>query len=88
MKDSEGCDIDFKNMVVIMMINVGIDFIKSFCVDFDIMLDVEGFIEVIYFELFKMFKLVFLGRILIFFYYLLFDDVMKKIICLKFGKVM
>lgn len=87
MKDSEGRDIDFKNTVVIMTTNAGTDFIKSLCDDPDTMPDAEAFAQAVYPELLKTFKPAFLGRISILPFYPLSDDVMKKIIRLKLGKV-
>jgi len=87
MKDGEGRDIDFKNTVIMMTTNAGTDFIKSLCGDPDTMPDPDGFIEAVFPELLKTFKPAFLGRLTIVPYYPLSDDVMKKIIQLKLGKV-
>ena len=87
MKDGEGRDIDFKNTVIMMTTNAGTDFIKSLCGDPDTMPDPDGFIEAVFPELLKTFKPAFLGRLTIVPYYPLSDDVMKKIIKLKLGKV-
>jgi type VI secretion system protein VasG len=87
MKDGEGRDIDFKNTVIMMTTNAGTDFIKSLCGDPDTMPDPDGFVAAIFPELLKTFKPAFLGRLTIIPYYPLSDDVMKKIIMLKLGKV-
>jgi type VI secretion system protein VasG len=87
MKDGEGRDIDFKNTVIMMTTNAGTDFIKSLCGDPDTMPDPDGFVEAVFPELLKTFKPAFLGRLTIVPYYPLNDDVMKKIIRLKLGKV-
>lgn len=39
-KDGEGRDIDFKNMIIIMILNVGIDIIMSLFEDEEIVLSV------------------------------------------------
>ena len=87
MKDGEGRDIDFKNTVIIMTSNAGTDLIKSICSDPDTRPDPEAFVEAIFPELLKTFKPAFLGRLNIIPFYPLTDEVMKKIIVLKLGKV-
>ena len=87
MKDGEGRDIDFKNTVIMMTTNAGTDFIKSLCEDPDTAPEPDGFVEAIFPELLKTFKPAFLGRVSVVPYYPLGDDVMRKIIQLKLGKV-
>jgi type VI secretion system protein VasG len=87
MKDGEGRDIDFKNTVILMTTNAGSDLIKSICSDPDTRPDPDQFIEAVFPELLKSFKPAFLGRLSIVPYYPLTDDVMKRIIRLKLGKV-
>jgi type VI secretion system protein VasG len=87
MKDSEGRDIDFKNTVIIMTSNAGTDLIKSLCADPETMPDPAGLTEALHPELLKSFKPAFLGRVSVIPYFPLADDVMKRIIRLKLGKV-
>jgi type VI secretion system protein VasG len=87
MKDGEGRDIDFKNTVILMTSNAGTDLIKSLCADPDTRPDPAAFAEAVFPELLKSFKPAFLGRVTIVPYYPLADEVMKKIIRLKLGKV-
>ncbi|MGH7199067.1 MAG: type VI secretion system ATPase TssH, partial [Planctomycetaceae bacterium] len=87
MKDGEGRDIDFKNTVILMTTNAGTDLIKSLCSDPETAPDAEAFKEAVFPELLKTFKPAFLGRLTIVPYYPLSDEVMKKIIRLKLGKV-
>jgi type VI secretion system protein VasG len=87
MKDGEGRDIDFKNTVIMMTTNAGTEFIKSLCADPDTMPDPDAFIAAVFPELLKTFKPAFLGRLGIIPFYPLADDVMKRIIELKLGKV-
>jgi type VI secretion system protein VasG len=87
MKDGEGRDIDFKNTVIMMTTNAGTDFIKGLCSDPDTRPDPADFAEAIFPELLKTFKPAFLGRLAIVPYYPLAEDVMRKIIELKLGKV-
>jgi type VI secretion system protein VasG len=87
MRDGEGRDIDFKNTVIIMTSNAGTDLIKSLCADPDTKPDPEAFAKAVFPELLKTFKPAFLGRVNIIPYYPLADDVIRKIIALKLGKV-
>lgn len=87
MKDGEGRDIDFKNTVILMTTNAGTDLIKSICSDPDTRPDPDGFVEAVFPELLKTFKPAFLGRLEVVPFYPLTDDVLKKIIQLKLGKV-
>jgi len=87
MKDGEGRDIDFKNTVIMMTTNAGTDFIKNLCADPDTMPDPDGFVAAVFPELLKTFKPAFLGRLSIIPFYPLSEDVMRKIIALKLGKV-
>ncbi|MBX3443877.1 MAG: type VI secretion system ATPase TssH [Planctomyces sp.] len=87
MKDGEGRDIDFRNTIILMTSNAGTDLIKSLCADPDTMPNVEGFTEAVFPELLKTFKPAFLGRCTIVPYYPLSDDVLKRIIRLKLGKI-
>jgi type VI secretion system protein VasG len=87
MKDGEGRDIDFKNTVIIMTSNAGTDLIKSLCADPDTMPSPEALAEVLHPELLKTFKPAFLGRVTTIPYFPLSDDVMRRIIRLKLGKV-
>ena len=87
MRDGEGRDIDFKNTVIIMTSNAGTDLIKSLCADLDTRPDPEDFGKAVFPELLKTFKPAFLGRVNIIPFYPLADDVIRKIIVLKLGKV-
>lgn len=87
MKDSEGRDIDFKNTVIIMTSNAGTDLIMSLCSDPETTPDAESLNTALHPELLKTFKPAFLGRVTVIPYFPLSDDVMKKIIRLKLGKV-
>lgn len=87
MKDGEGRDINFKNTVIIMTTNAGTEFIKNLCNDPETLPGPEAFTNAIFPELLKTFKPAFLGRVTIVPFYPLTDDVMRKIIHLKLGKV-
>ncbi|XAL98967.1 type VI secretion system ATPase TssH [Phycisphaeraceae bacterium D3-23] len=87
LKDGEGRDIDFKNTVVIMTSNAASDSIMKLCADEMTRPDAEGLGQAIYPDLLKTFKPAFLGRCTIVPYFPLADDVMRKIIQLKLGKI-
>jgi type VI secretion system protein VasG len=87
MKDGEGRDINFKNTVILMTTNAGTDLIKGLCSDPETMPDASAFTEAVFPELLKTFKPAFLGRVSVVPYYPLGDEVMRRIIELKLGKV-
>jgi type VI secretion system protein VasG len=87
MKDGEGRDIDFKNTVIIMTSNAGTDLIKSLCSDPDTRPSAEALADALHPELLKTFKPAFLGRVTTIPYFPLSDDIMRRIIRLKLGKV-
>ena len=87
MKDGEGRDIDFKNTVVIMTSNACTDLITSLCADPETRPEPDALAEALYPELTKTFKPAFLGRVTIVPYFPLTDDVMRKIIELKLGRI-
>jgi type VI secretion system protein VasG len=87
LKDGEGRDIDFRNTVILMTSNAGTDLIKSVCSDPEMIPAPEAFEQVLFPELLKTFKPAFLGRLTVVPYYPLNDEVMKKIVELKLGKV-
>jgi type VI secretion system protein VasG len=87
LRDGEGRDIDFRNTVIIMTSNAGTDLIKSLCSDPDTAPEPEAFASALFPELLKSFKPAFLGRVTVVPYYPLSDDIMRKIIHLKLGKI-
>ena len=70
-----------------MTSNAGTDLIMKLCADPDTRPEPEAFAEAVFPELLKTFKPAFLGRLTIVPYYPLADDVMRKIIHLKLGKI-
>ena len=87
LRDGEGRDIDFKNTVILMTTNAGTDVIMSLCADPDTAPDAEGLAKATHEDLLKTFKPAFLGRVNLVPYYPLAEDVMKKIVNLKMGKI-
>ncbi len=85
--DGEGRDIDFKNTVVIATSNAGTDLIAKLCADPETAPEPGALAEALHEELLKTFKPAFLGRVNIIPYYPLGDEVMRKIVELKLGKV-
>ena len=81
MKDGEGRDIDFKNTVIIMTSNAATETIMKLCAD------PEALALALHPELLNSFKPAFLGRIVVVPYFPLGDDIMRKIVVLKLGKV-
>ena len=87
LRDGEGRDIDFKNTVILMTTNAGTDVSMSLCADPETAPDAEGLTKATHEDLLKTFKPAFLGRLNLVPYYPLAEDVMKKIIQLKLGKI-
>src|SRR5262249_14715988 len=87
LRDGEGRDIDFKNTVIVMTTNAGTELIKKLCQDPDTAPEPDAVVTAVSPELLKTFKHAFLGRVTIVPYYPLSDEVMRKIIVLKLGKV-
>ena len=87
LRDGEGRDIDFKNTVILMTTNAGTDVIMSLCADPETSPDPEGLTKATHEDLLKTFKPAFLGRLNLVPYYPLGEDVMKKIVDLKMGKI-
>lgn len=87
LRDGEGRDIDFKNTVIICTSNAGTDLIVKLCEDPDTAPKPEALADALHEELLKTFKPAFLGRIKVIPYYPLSDDVLRKIVGLKLGKI-
>jgi len=87
MKDGEGRDIDFRNTIVIMTSNAGTDLVMRLCSDPNNLPDVETLQKALFDELLKTFKPAFLGRLNVVPYFPLGDDVLRKIVELKLGKI-
>lgn len=84
MEDGEGIYVDFKNIMLLFIINVGFDFISQMCEDLVLMFDVMGFKEVLMLELCKYFLVVFLGCVMVIFYLLLDEMLCGVIVYLYF----
>jgi type VI secretion system protein VasG len=87
LRDGEGRDIDFRNTVILMTTNAGTDTIMSLWKDPETMPDAAGLAEALRPELLKHFKPAFLGRVTVLPYFPLGDEVLRRIIALKLGKI-
>lgn len=87
LEDGEGREIDFKNTVILLTSNVGLDTIHKLCADPDTRPEPAGLVEAIRPELLKVFKPALVGRMAVVPYYPISDDVMREIIKLQLGRI-
>jgi type VI secretion system protein VasG len=85
--DAEGREIDFKNTVIILTSNVGTDTIMRYCWGTETVPEAAQLAEILRPELQRVFKPAFLGRLNVIPYYPIRDEIMRKIIQLKLGKI-
>jgi type VI secretion system protein VasG len=87
MRDGEGRDIDFKNTVIIMTSNAGVDLIAKLFADPETAPDAAALGEALAPELMKCFKAAFLGRVTLVPYLPLSEAVIRQIIELQLGRI-
>ncbi len=87
MEDGEGREIDFKNTIIILTTNACTDQMTKLTADPETMPSPEGLIKALRPELNKIFKPAFLGRMVVIPYYPIRDEILKKIIVLKLGRI-
>jgi type VI secretion system protein VasG len=87
MEDGEGREIDFKNTIIILTSNAGTDTLMRLTADPETTPSPEGLVKALKPELNKIFKPAFLGRLVIIPYFPVRDEVLRKIIRLKMGKI-
>ena len=87
LEDGEGREIDFKNTVILLTSNVGIDLVMKLCADPDTMPEPAPLAEALRPDLLKVFPAALLGRMILVPYYPIGDDVMKQIIVLQLGRI-
>jgi type VI secretion system protein VasG len=87
MEDGEGREIDFKNTIIILTSNAGTGTLMRLADDPETTPSPEGLVKALKPELNKIFKPAFLGRLVIIPYFPVRDEVLKKIIRLKMGKI-
>ncbi|MFN6049714.1 MAG: AAA family ATPase, partial [Planctomycetia bacterium] len=85
--DEKGLETDFKNTIILMTSNAGTDKILKLCADPETIPSVKALGEQLRPELLKSFKDAFLGRITVIPYFPLSQDILKKIIHMKLGRV-
>jgi len=87
LEDGEGREIDFKNTVILLTSNAGLDIIHKLCADPETRPEPDGLIDAVRPELLKVFKPALLGRMSVVPYYPIGDDVMRQIIRLQLGRI-
>jgi type VI secretion system protein VasG len=87
MEDGEGREIDFKNTIILLTTNAGTDTIMKLTADPSTMPEPAALVKALKPELDKTFKPAFLGRMVIIPFYPVRDEVLRRIIHLKLGKV-
>jgi type VI secretion system protein VasG len=87
MDDGEGRQIDFRNTIIILTTNAGTETLTKLCADPDTMPSAEGLVKAMKPELDKVFKPAFLGRMVIIPYFPIRDEVLRRIVVLKLGKI-
>jgi type VI secretion system protein VasG len=87
MEDGEGRVIDFRNTIIILTTNAGTETIMKLTADPETAPSHEGLVKALKPELNKIFKPAFLGRLVVVPYFPIRDEIMKRIIVLKLGKV-
>ena len=87
MEDGEGREIDFKNTIIILTTNACTDQMAKLTADAETMPGPEALVKTLKPELNKIFKPAFLGRMVLVPFYPIRDEVLKKIIELKLGRI-
>jgi type VI secretion system protein VasG len=87
LEDSEGREIDFKNTVILLTSNVGLDIIHMLCADPETWPEPDDLLDSIRPALLKVFKPALLGRMAVVPYYPISDQVMREIIKLQLGRI-
>ena len=87
MEDGEGREINFRNTIIILTTNACTDHMMKLTADPETAPSPDGLVRAIKPELNKIFKPAFLGRMILVPYFPLADDVMRKIIVLKLGRI-
>jgi type VI secretion system protein VasG len=87
LEDGESRVIDFKNTIILMTSNLGTDTIMKLSADPETRPDGAALAEAIRPALLKFFAPALLGRMIVVPYYPISDDVMRRIVLLKLGKV-
>jgi len=87
LNDSRGIEVNFKNTIILLTSNVGLETITKACADPDTAPNSEGLAELIRPDLLKYFKPALLGRMAVVPYFPLSDVVLRRIIELQLKKI-
>src|SRR5262249_46472150 len=87
LEDGEGREIDFKNTVILLTSNVGLDLIHQLCAGPATRPEPDELLEAIRPELLTVFQPALLGRMVVVPYYPIGDEVMREIVKLQLGRV-
>jgi type VI secretion system protein VasG len=87
LNDSRGIEVNFKNTIILLTSNVGLQTITNACADPDTAPNPEGLAELIRKDLLGSFKPALLGRMNVVPYYPLSDAVLRKIIEMQLKKI-
>ena len=87
LEDGEGRVIDFKNTVILLTSNLGTETIMKLCADPETRPDADALAKEIRPALLQFFAPALLGRMIVVPYFPISDDIMRKIVVLKLGKV-
>ena len=87
MEDGEGREIDFRNTIILLTSNAASGTLMKLAADPETMPNQEGMLTALRPELNKIFKPAFLGRLQVIPYFPVRDEVLRRIILLKLGKI-
>jgi type VI secretion system protein VasG len=87
LEDGEGREIDFKNTIILLTSNIGLETIHKLCVDPETRPEPDGLAVAIRPELIKHFKPALLGRMIVVPYYPITDTVLRRIINLQLNRI-
>ena len=87
LQDDKGQEIDFRNTIILLTTNAASDAVMRLCSDPDTCPDAAGLAEAIHGDLLQTFKPALLGRMTVVPYFPLADEVLHKIVAMKFAKI-
>lgn len=87
LEDGEGREIDFKNTIILLTSNIGLETIHKLCADHETRPEPDGLAVAIRPELIKHFKPALLGRMIVVPYYPITDAVLRRIINLQLNRI-
>ncbi len=87
LQDDKGQEIDFRNTIILLTTNAASDAVMRLCGDPDTCPDAAGLADAIHGDLLQTFKPALLGRMTVVPYFPLADEVLHKIVAMKFAKI-